>query len=135
MIVRTLILSMSLLAAVPALGARVSASEKAAAAKSRAIYQQAQQTYDRGEIAKALELYLQAYEAKALPGFLFNIAQCHRQLRNYERAAFYFKRYLALAPNTPNAQVVRDLIVEVEHKQNAAEELKRSEAAAARAPA
>ncbi|MBS1153683.1 MAG: hypothetical protein H6Q89_5381, partial [Myxococcaceae bacterium] len=104
-----------------------------AATRSKALFQQAQQTYDRGEIAKALDLFLQAYEVKPLPGFLFNIAQCHRQLRNYERASFYFKRYLALAPNTPNAQVVQDLITEVEGKQAEAEQAKRSEEAAARA--
>ncbi len=104
-----------------------------AAARSRAIYEQAQQTYDRGEIEKALALFLKAYEVTPLPGFLFNIAQCHRQLRNYERSSFYFKRYLALARNTANATVVRDLIVEVDGKQAEAEEARRSEAAAVRA--
>lgn len=118
---RAILVTLLLLASTPALAA------DAAAAKSKALYQQAQANYDRGEMAKALELYLQAYEAKALPGFLFNIAQCHRQLRNYERAAFYFKRYLALAPRTPNAQVVRDLIAEVEARQSEADDEKRVE--------
>ena len=108
------------------------AAKDAARDAARALYERAQQTYDRGEIAAALTLYLQAYETKALPGFLFNIAQCHRQLRNYERASFYFKRYLDLAPTTPNAQVVRDLITEVEAKQAELEEHKRADAAAAR---
>ncbi len=103
------------------------------AAKSRALYHQAQQVYDRGEFANALELFVQAYEAKALPGFLFNIAQCHRQLRNYERSGFYFKRYLEVSPHTPNARVVRELILEVAAKQAGVEELKRTEASAAQA--
>lgn len=116
--------------------ASVSTSSVAAsdqARDARALFDRAQKTYDRGEIAAALALYLQAYETKALPGFLFNIAQCHRQLRNYERASFYFKRYLALAPATPNAPVVRDLIAEVDAKQAEVEEQKRADAAAARA--
>ena len=105
----------------------------AADAKSRALYKQAQQTYDRGDLEPALALFLQAYEATPLPGFLFNIAQCHRQLNNFERASFYFKRYLELAPNTPNATIVRALIAEVDGKQAEKEQQLRDEAGAARA--
>lgn len=113
-----------------ALGSVAFGQGPSADAKSRALYREAQQTYDRGDLTPALALFLEAYEARPLPGFLFNIGQCHRQLANYERAAFYFKRYLELAPNTPNAAVVKDLIAEVEEKQ-AHLELERSDEAAA----
>ena len=34
------------------------------------------------------------------PAFLFNIAQCYRNMQSYERARFFFRRYLALDPHT-----------------------------------
>ena len=88
-----------------------------AAAKSRALYEQAQQTYDRGEIPEALALYLKAYDAKPLPGFLFNIGQCHRQLGHWETAARTYRSYLDQQPAAKNRTVVEGLIADMEARQ------------------
>jgi hypothetical protein len=96
--------------------ARAAGSPKAspaaarAEATARAHFQRAERAFDLGKFEEALEAYEAAYEAKALPGFLFNIAQCHRNLGNGERAVFFYQRYLALDPATPNRKLVEELM-------------------------
>ena len=81
-------------------------SEKAA----RVHFQTAEKAFNLGKFDEALKSYEQAYEAKNLSGFLFNIAQCHRNLANPERALFFYQRYLALEPSSPNRALVEELI-------------------------
>jgi tetratricopeptide (TPR) repeat protein len=85
-----------------------------------------------GQFEHALDAFSQAYELKPLPGFLFNIAQCHRHLGNFERASFFYKRYLTLASLVPpDAAVVNDLLREVETKQAERKRAREEEAQAA----
>jgi tetratricopeptide (TPR) repeat protein len=73
--------------------------EKAA----RAHFDKAEKAFNLGHFDDALTSYQAAYEALPLPAFLFNIAQCHRNLRNREQAVFFYQRYLSLAPDAPTA--------------------------------
>jgi tetratricopeptide (TPR) repeat protein len=82
--------------------------EKAA----RAHFERAEKAFNLGKFDEALTGYQEAYEALPLPAFLFNIAQCHRNLRNREQAVFFYQRYLSLAPDAPNRPVVEELIAE-----------------------
>jgi tetratricopeptide (TPR) repeat protein len=83
--------------------------------KARAKFTQGNLSYDLGEFQKALDAYSEAYRLRSLPGFLFNIAQCHRQLGNADRAAFFYRRYLAVSKGEPsNAALVRELIAEMD---------------------
>jgi hypothetical protein len=84
--------------------------------EARRLFQKAELSFNLGKFPEALADYQSAYQAKALPGFLFNIAQCYRNLGDYERARFFFKRYLALDPHTPNRHRVDDLISEMTHQ-------------------
>jgi tetratricopeptide (TPR) repeat protein len=86
---------------------------------ARAHFKRAEAAFNLGKFEEALASYQAAYEAKALPGFLFNIAQCHRNLGNHERALFFYRRYLALDPQTPNRAVVEELIAETERRRDA----------------
>jgi tetratricopeptide (TPR) repeat protein len=81
--------------------------------EARAKFQQAEKAFNLGKFNEALAGYQDAYEAKPLPAFLFNIAQCYRNLANYERARFFYRRYLALEPRSPNRRLVEDLVVEM----------------------
>jgi tetratricopeptide (TPR) repeat protein len=65
--------------------------------QARAKFAEGNLSYDLGEFQKALAAYSEAYRLRPLPGFLFNIAQCHRQLGRPERAAFFYRRYLTLS--------------------------------------
>ncbi|MBZ4415481.1 tol-pal system YbgF family protein [Myxococcus sp. RHSTA-1-4] len=70
--------------------------------------------YDVGDFDKALTSFSEAYRLKPLPGFLFNMAQCHRQLGQFSRAAFFYRRYLSLLPDESQAPAVRGLVQEME---------------------
>jgi len=79
---------------------------------ARGHFDRAEKAFNLGRFDEALTGYRQAYEVLPLPAFLFNIAQCHRNLRNREQAVFFYQRYLSLAPDAPNRPVVEELIAE-----------------------
>jgi hypothetical protein len=81
--------------------------------EARAKFQEAEKAFNLGRFNEALAAYQAAYEAKPLPAFLFNIAQCYRNLSNYERARFFYRRYLALEPHSPDRRRVENLAVEM----------------------
>ncbi|RKI63811.1 tetratricopeptide repeat protein [Corallococcus sp. AB049A] len=100
----------------------VTAAEDAAREK----FSEGNLAYDLGEFDRALKAFSEAYRLKPLPAFLFNIAQCHRQLNNPSRAAFFYRRYLALSQGEPaNADVARELSAEMETKARVQEEQRR----------
>ena len=83
----------------------------------------AKRHYDRGEklfalgkFDEALDEYQTAFDAKPLPGFLYNIGQCFRNLGDYDQAIFSFKKYLKLEPDAANKESVDRLIEELEEK-------------------
>jgi hypothetical protein len=95
--------------------------------EARRLFEHAELEFNVGKFPEALTDYQSAYEAKPLPGFLFNIAQCYRNMGNFERARFFFRRYLALEPHAPNRHRVDELIAEMSRQLDA----KQAEAAAA----
>lgn len=87
-----------------------------------------------GRFEPALAEYSAAYELFPAPPLLFNIAQCHRNLGNWERAVFFFEGYLRARPNAKNKDLVEDLLTESRRerdKQVASEAAKKAEADAA----
>jgi tetratricopeptide (TPR) repeat protein len=113
-----LVAALSLPLAGPALAAgKAGKPSKAVEKQVRQLYGAAQKAYDLGRFEEALKGFSDAYALKDLPGFLFNIAQCHRNLGNYERAKFFYNRYLDLSPKRPkNAAQVEALLAKVEEK-------------------
>ncbi len=79
-------------------------------ARARALFQQAETHFKLGEFSRALPLYKQAYRARALPAFLFNIGQCHRYLGNCTKAEFFFQQFLAQVPRSPHAGTISAII-------------------------
>jgi tetratricopeptide (TPR) repeat protein len=78
--------------------------------RAKALFDEAQTHFSLGEFKKALSLYKEAYRVKRLPAFLFNIGQCHRNLKQCDKALFFFKQYLAQATEVPNRADVEKLI-------------------------
>jgi tetratricopeptide (TPR) repeat protein len=64
----------------------------------------------KAHFPQALTLYKEAYKAKPLPAFLFNMGQCHRNMGQCDRALFFFKQYLVHKPDAPNKADVDKLI-------------------------
>jgi tetratricopeptide (TPR) repeat protein len=72
-----------------------------------------------GEFAAALDEYSKAYELFPAPPLLFNLGQCHRQLKHWDRAIFFFEGYLRERPDAPNRGVVEDLLREAHQELDA----------------
>ena len=115
-------LAAALLAA--ALGAGGAAAE-GEGESARAAYQKGLTEYNLGNYPDALKLFEEAYRIKAVPQLLFNIAQCHRQLGDFQRSVLAYRSYLRNAPpNDPNTKRAKELMAEVEEaarKQTAAQ--------------
>jgi tetratricopeptide (TPR) repeat protein len=107
--------------------------------EARKLVAEAQTHYKLGRFQEALDLYARAYELHKAPGFFFNMAQCHFQLKRWERAIFFYESYLREKPEAPNRAVVEQLIgearrhLEGEDTQRRAEEQRRRDEEARRA--
>ncbi len=104
-------------------------------AKAKALFKEGEKAYNVGDFEGALAKYQEAYQLSPLPGFLFNMAQCYRQLNNFERAAFFYGRFIDTSkPNAPNVELAGKLRSEMEDKQaeKVAAEKKAAEEAAAK---
>ena len=96
-----------------AVRAQVTPEAKAAA---RTHYNKGKEAFELGRFPEALREYELAYKLAPLPGFLFNIGQCHRNLDNYDKAIFSFRLYLKKLPEARNTAAVKTLIDELERK-------------------
>jgi tetratricopeptide (TPR) repeat protein len=121
---RALLLSLAMaLAATPAVAgpdarppdARPDATPETIA-EARRIHDGATASYKLGKFEEALTGYSAAYQLYPAPAFLFNIAQCHFQLKQWERAEFFFGGYLREVPNAPNRGLVEDRIREARER-------------------
>ncbi len=80
--------------------------------RAKALFQEGTDAYKRGEFPTALAAYEEAHKLYPAPQFLFNIAQCHFQLKNWDRAEFFFEGYLREVPGAENRSLVEELIGE-----------------------
>src|SRR5262249_17366330 len=83
---------------------------------ARKHFEQAEKWYTLGKFQDALAEYEAAYAAKPLPGFLFNVGQCYRNLGNYSEAVSAFRSYLREKPDAKNRDAVEGLIRDLEKK-------------------
>lgn len=79
---------------------------------AKALTTKASVEYKVGHFDQALDLYGKAYESYPTPALLFDIGQCHKMLKNYERAIYFFHGYLRDAPDAPNRAFVEKLMAE-----------------------
>src|SRR5262245_59275248 len=96
------------------LGATAGHAEDKQAARN--AYRAGVHHYDFGEYREALAAFKTAYQNFEDPSFLFNIAQCHRQLLEREEAIRVYRSYLRNAPSAANAGEVRELITRLERE-------------------
>lgn len=88
------------------------AQDDVAAAKGH--FQKGTRLYEVGDYREALDEFKAAHLAKPDPAFLYNIAQCHRQLGDAGQAVTLYKRFLVASPNAANRTEVERRIAELE---------------------
>jgi hypothetical protein len=84
--------------------------------KAREYYDRGQTAYNLGRFDDAITEFSKGFEIYPEPVFLYNIAQSHRQKGEWERAKFFYKRYLSLAPTASNKAEVEKRIVEMDEE-------------------
>lgn len=82
------------------------------------LYTNGRISYNLGHYDDALKQFEAAYRVKQDPAFLFNIAQCMRNLDRYEDAARTYRAFLRETPgiDSSNRDQVQKLIVEMDNK-------------------
>jgi tetratricopeptide (TPR) repeat protein len=103
---------------VVALAARIAAADDAATRNARRHFERGQKLYALTKFREALDEYQQAYDARPIPDFLFNIGQCYRNLSDYDSAIFSYKKYLAATPDAPNRAQVEQLIGDLQTRKD-----------------
>ncbi|PKN27546.1 MAG: hypothetical protein CVU65_02005 [Deltaproteobacteria bacterium HGW-Deltaproteobacteria-22] len=104
------LLAMLLCLRVVALPASAVASEDGA----REHYEEAEKAYAIGRFEEALKHYLRSLEVRDVPALYFNIAQCHRQLKQWERALFFYRRFLSRSTDETQNAVAQKHIAAIE---------------------
>ena len=75
--------------------------------EAKDAFEAAQNAFVRGEYDKAAARFLEAYEKKPYPAFLFNVAVSYEKAKLLEKAKEYFERYLKVDPNASDAAQVK----------------------------
>jgi tetratricopeptide (TPR) repeat protein len=81
---------------------------------ARAHHEQGRLQYSLGRFETAISEFRKAYELRADPAFLYDIAESYRSLGSPERAVFFYRRYLTTHPNPPNRPQVEAQIARIE---------------------
>ena len=98
----------------------VRADQQADVAAAQKLYDEGKHLYDLGKFDDALDRFTRAYDLYRAPEFLFNIGQCYRNLKAWEKGIFVFESYLRDKPKTDKRALVEQLIAEM--KQSLADE-------------
>lgn len=80
---------------------------------AKARYMSGQSHYNLNEFADALQDFKEAYRLHPDPAFLFNIAQCERQLGDFDEAIKFYRSYLRNKPDASNAKEIQKKIDEL----------------------
>src|SRR5262249_10284227 len=70
--------------------------------------------FKAGAFDEALAAYQAGYDAKPLPGFLVNIAQCQRRLGDLKAARASYQKFVLVAPDSPLVPQVKSMMTEID---------------------
>jgi hypothetical protein len=87
--------------------------------EAKARYTSGQSHYNLNEFKAALDEFKEAYRLYPDPVFLFNVAQCERQLGDFDEAIKFYRSYLRNKPKAPNRAEVLRRIDEMQAAANA----------------
>ena len=111
MTLKQIVRGLSFLIVVSLVGGAAWAEDKDVA---RRAYAEGKQYYDIGDYEPALQRFKTAYLAYADPAFLFNIAQCERQLGHKAEAIKAYRAYLRNEADAPDRAFVEQMLTQLE---------------------
>jgi tetratricopeptide (TPR) repeat protein len=82
--------------------------------KVKELFETGTTHYNLSEYTPALEDFKEAYRLVRDPVFLFNIAQCHRQLGQFAEASRLYRAYRRENPDASNREEVDRLIAQMD---------------------
>src|SRR6185369_17451056 len=94
--------------------ARVAAAPSEAERTARSHFQAGEAHFKAGAFDEALKEYQAGYDAKPLPGFLINIAQCQRRLGDLKTARATYQKFVLVAPDSPLVPQAKTMIAEID---------------------
>lgn len=106
------VVTAGLIASLVSVRAAAAPSEKEREARAR--FQAGEARFKAGAFDEALAEYQAGYDAKPLPGFLVNIAQCQRRLGDLKAARVTYQKFILVAPDSPLVPQVRSMIAEID---------------------
>jgi hypothetical protein len=109
---RTAAIAAGLIVLLASAQAHAAPSEKEREARSH--FQAGEARFKAGEFDRALTEYQAGYEAKPLPGFLVNIAQCQRRLGDLKAARASYQKFVLVAPDSPLVPQVKSMMAEID---------------------
>ena len=83
-------------------------------ALARQHFDQGEAHFKQGRFAEALVSYEAGYQAAPLPGFLIDIAQCHRMMGDLRKARAHYRKFLLVSPQSPRRKEVESLIQDLD---------------------
>lgn len=83
-------------------------------AESRAHFERAEGHFRAGRYPEALGDYERGYQRAPLPGFLINIAHCHRMMGDLRKARANYRKFLIVQPASPRRTEVEEIIAKLD---------------------
>lgn len=97
------------------------AAQGNARAKAQAEFKEGVRLYALGKIRQALAKFSAAYQVLPSPGYRYHMAQCHRKLKEWKQAVFYYEGYLKDNPATSMASLIEGHLKECRRRLKEAE--------------
>jgi len=94
--------------------ATVASAEPSDRAQAREHFIKGTKAFDLGLYEDAVREYTAAYQAKADPALLYNIAQAHRQAGHAKEALRFYRVYLSKVPSASNRADVEAKVAELQ---------------------
>ena len=102
----------------PAVARAESSDEAEITAMAKEHYKQGLDAYKNGKYPEAIKELKKAYLLKRLPALLLNIGATYRKMNDTENAVYYYKKYLAEAPDAKDRGEVEKTLAEIEHEKS-----------------
>jgi tetratricopeptide (TPR) repeat protein len=81
---------------------------------AKEAFREGTRQYELGDFRKALDAFKRAYLSYEEPAFLFNIAQCYRQVGDKQEALRFYKLFLRKVPDAPNRDEVQNVVTNLQ---------------------